>query len=84
MTARPLLLVTAVSLAVQLALAAWVLATVGWVARVPIHWGIDGAPDGSCGMAVANHHSIARVVGTRPFEQLANLRRRFAPRVIDV
>lgn len=46
MIARPLLLVTAASLAVQLALAAWTLNAVGWDARVPIHWNIDGTPDG--------------------------------------
>lgn len=65
MTARPLLLVTAVSLAVQLALAAWVLATVGWVARVPIHWGIDGAPDGfaEAWVALAITPAITAVLG---------------------
>ncbi len=65
MTARPLLLVTAVSLAVQLALAAWVLATVGWVARVPIHWGIDGAPDGfaKAWVALAITPAITAVLG---------------------
>ena len=65
MITRPLLLVTAASLAAQLGLAAWTLATVGWEARVPIHWNIDGRPDGfaDAWMALAIAPAITAVLG---------------------
>lgn len=65
MITRPLLLVTAASLAAQLGLAAWTLATVGWEARVPFHWNIDGAPDrfADAWMALAIAPAITAVLG---------------------
>jgi uncharacterized membrane protein len=65
MIARPLLIVTAASLAVQLALGAWIVTTVGWEARVPIHWGIDGTPDGfaDAWIALAIAPAITAVLG---------------------
>lgn len=65
MITRPLLLVTAASLATQVALAAWTLGTVGREARVPIHWNIDGAPDGfaEAWIALAIAPGITAVLG---------------------
>jgi uncharacterized membrane protein len=65
MIARPLLLLTAASLVVQLALAAWILTTVGWEARVPIHWDIEGTPDGfaDAWVALAITPAITAVLG---------------------
>jgi uncharacterized membrane protein len=62
---RPLLLVTAASLAIQLGLAAWTLGTVGWETRVPIHWGIDGTADGfaPAWVAVAITPAITLLLG---------------------
>jgi uncharacterized membrane protein len=62
---RTLLLVTTAVLAVQLVLAGWVVLTVGADARVPIHWGIDGTPDGfaDAWLAVAIAPAITLVLG---------------------
>lgn len=46
MSARPLLLLTAVAVTLQLLLSAWALTQVDPGAPVPIHWNIDGRADG--------------------------------------
>jgi uncharacterized membrane protein len=46
MRTRTLLWITAASVAFQAALSAWALTQIPAGAQVPIHWGIDGRPDG--------------------------------------
>lgn len=46
MSARPLLVIAAISAFVQLALGAWGLAQLPAGTQVPVHWGINGEADG--------------------------------------
>jgi immunity protein, SdpI family len=46
MNTRPILLVTAVVVAVQLVLAGYALTQLSPDARIAIHWGVDGRPNG--------------------------------------
>jgi uncharacterized membrane protein len=46
MSPRPLLLVTGAVVAVQIIVAAWTLTQVEPTAPVPVHWNLEGSPDG--------------------------------------
>jgi uncharacterized membrane protein len=53
MNPRPLLILTAMVVALQAAVSVWTLTLVDPEAQVPVHWGLDGRPDGYASAASA-------------------------------
>jgi uncharacterized membrane protein len=53
MNPRPLLILTAIVLTIEAAVSAWTFMLVDPDTQVPVHWGLDGRPDGYSSAAAA-------------------------------